>query len=126
MTFWHEELQENFLHNIKCLQLYCSHSITDHQGDVLPYGFLLKVPNIEILLVACNEFKEIFPSRGLKDEYIGILSQLKGLRLEALPHLNSIGLEHLWLIPLNENLETLEMRRCSTLTKISAFCNIFL
>ncbi|KAI4354201.1 hypothetical protein L6164_003091 [Bauhinia variegata] len=116
MMLWHEESKEALLHNIKYLQLYCFHIVSE--ADSLPFGFLLKVPKIETLAIACSEFKEIFPSQRLEDDHIRKLAQLRGLRLIRLSELSSIGLEHSWQDRLCENLELLEILRCPQLTKI--------
>ncbi|KAI4353825.1 hypothetical protein L6164_002750 [Bauhinia variegata] len=112
-------------------QNYQEGQAEDHQGgisvnavfflnskDTLPFGFLLKVPNMETLAIACSEFKEIFPSQRLEDEHIRKLAQLKGLRLVNLSQPSSIGLEHSWQDQLCENLEVLQIRRCPRLTNI--------
>ncbi|KAI4353836.1 hypothetical protein L6164_002759 [Bauhinia variegata] len=71
MMLWHEESQQNLLRNIKCLRLYCFHNA--NEADALPFGFLLKVPNMETLAIACSEFKEIFPFRKLENDHIAKL-----------------------------------------------------
>ncbi|KAI4353829.1 hypothetical protein L6164_002754 [Bauhinia variegata] len=116
MMLWHEKSEEALLHNIKCLKLYCFHNV--NESDTLPFGFLLKEPNMETLAIACREFKEIFLSQRLEDEHIAKLAQLKGLRLVNLSQLSSIELEHSWQDRLCENLEFLQIRRCPRLTNI--------
>ncbi|KAI4353809.1 hypothetical protein L6164_002735 [Bauhinia variegata] len=116
MMLWHEKSEEALLHNIKCLQLYCFHNA--NELDTLPFAFLLNVPNMETLAIACSDFKEIFPSQKLEGEYIRKLAQLKGLRLVNLSQLSTIGLEHSWKDRLCENLEVLQIQRCPRLTNI--------
>ncbi|KAI4353802.1 hypothetical protein L6164_002728 [Bauhinia variegata] len=119
---WREESKETLLRNVNCLQLYCFHSV--NEAGTLPFGFLLEVPSMETLAIACSEFKEIFPSWRLADDHSIKLAQLKGLRLMNLSELNSIGLEHSWQDRLCENLEILNIGRCPRLTTIvqSAVC----
>ncbi|KAI4353808.1 hypothetical protein L6164_002734 [Bauhinia variegata] len=116
MMLWHEKSEEALFHNLKCLQLYCFHNV--NESDTLPFGFLLKVPNMKTLAIACSEFKEIFSSQRLEDELIRKLAQLKELRLVSLSQLSSIGLEHSWQDRLCENLEVLQIQRCCRLTNI--------
>ncbi|TKY49668.1 disease resistance protein [Spatholobus suberectus] len=102
-----------------------------NESDVFPFVFLsnVSVPqrqtSIEKIEVVDSAFEEIFPSQRPDTE---ILSQPKELKLQNLPRLNSIGLEHSWMVPILENLETFYVWECMCLTiltpSIVSFSNL--
>ncbi|XP_057720697.1 uncharacterized protein LOC130935134 [Arachis stenosperma] len=117
---WHGQCQGTHIRKVKVLDLQSFNDL-----EQLPCGFLQKVPNIEELVVSNSSFKEIFCSERSDFNHVGILSQLKGLKLASLSELVTIGLEHSWVGgSLLKNLETLEARSCSRLRNLvpSAVC----
>uniref|UniRef100_K7K2D2 Disease resistance protein At4g27190-like leucine-rich repeats domain-containing protein n=2 Tax=Glycine subgen. Soja TaxID=1462606 RepID=K7K2D2_SOYBN len=103
----------HLLQNLKLLTLLCYHE--DDESNIFSSGLLEKIPNIENLRVACSSFNEIFPSLKPSAGCTKIVSNLKGLYLDFLLKLSSIGLEHLWVEPLLKTLETLSVRGCPCL-----------
>lgn len=110
--------QANFLHKVKFLILQCFHDY----ADGFPYELFQteSIPNLEKLRVACSAFKEIFCSqRPDVDPHAEMLfSHLKELELVTLWNLESIGLEHSWVAPILENLETLIVKHCHCLENL--------
>ena len=104
------------LRNLKFLKLQFF-----DKPDVFPYWFLSKVSslNIEKLGVVESAFKEIFPSQKPDINDAKIPSKLKGLELDRLSELKSIGFEHSWIRPYIENLQTLVVLACNSLTKLA-------
>ncbi|XP_061345977.1 uncharacterized protein LOC133291694 [Gastrolobium bilobum] len=100
------------------------------ESEEFPFVFLSKLTlsRIEKLGVVDNAFKEIFPSQRPDIDCTKILSQLKGLELQSLSQLKSIGLEHSWVGPFLGNLETLLVSACNCLTNLTpstlSFCNL--
>ncbi|KAL2336509.1 hypothetical protein Fmac_010955 [Flemingia macrophylla] len=87
--------------------------------------FLQMFPNIQkFAFVWCN-FKEMFHAERPNADY-RILLQLKGLKLRGMYSLESIGLEHSWLQPFSENLQTLQVIRCGRLSKlVASACTVY-
>lgn len=90
------------------------------ESDVFLFVFVsneaVPQPSIEKIEVVDSAFEEIFPSQMPDINFPQILSQPKGLKLQNLPQLNYIGLEHNWMNPILENLETLYVWECECLT----------
>lgn len=103
----------HLMQNLKVLKLQCFHE--DDGSSIFSSGLLEKIPNIENLGVGCSSFNEVFSFERPSADCTKILSKLKGLELSYLPKLNSIGLEHSWVQPLPETLETLDVLSCSCL-----------
>ncbi|PNY10013.1 hypothetical protein L195_g006579 [Trifolium pratense] len=108
----HVDLQE-----LNILRLQCFHDKT----DVFPFVFHSKVPlpSTKYLLVGHSAFIEIFPAQTPDVDYTKILSQLKTLELKNLPKLESIGFEHSWMRPFVENLQTIHVLYCDSLTNLT-------
>jgi hypothetical protein len=108
----HVDLQE-----LNILRLVCFHDKT----DVFPFVFHSKapLPRINYLLVRHSAFKEIFPAQTPDVDYTKILSQLKTLELINLSELESIGFEHSWMGPFIENLQTINVLYCASLTNLT-------
>ncbi|KAJ7951085.1 Disease resistance protein family [Quillaja saponaria] len=105
------KLEWNLLSRLKSLRLQCFHGET----DPFPIEFLKEVPNLEKLGVRCSIFREIFPFERLDVGCIEVLARLRGLSLDLLNELESIGLDHSKLDPILKNLKTLDVSRCSSL-----------
>ncbi|KAK7340193.1 hypothetical protein VNO77_20889 [Canavalia gladiata] len=101
------------LQNLKVLKLLCYHE--DDESNIFSSGLLQKIPNFEHLEVACSSFNEIFSSQRPSADCTKIFSNLKGLHLDYLNKLSSIGLEHSWVEPLLKTLETLNVSVCPSL-----------
>ncbi|KAG2404396.1 uncharacterized protein HKW66_Vig0113180 [Vigna angularis] len=90
----------------------------DKRKDTLPFNFLRKVPSLEHLKLSDYfGLTKIFPSKKLKVQD-KILSRLKHLTLDNLKELKSIGLEHPWVKPYSERLESLELIECPQVVKL--------
>ncbi|KAI9079939.1 hypothetical protein K1719_038185 [Acacia pycnantha] len=122
--FSHEKFDLPLFNSIRYLKLMCFHG---DQTTTFPYRFLLKVRNIEKLLVGCSSFREIFPSMAQLEgsEFLifrasDFLSRLKELELNDLRELASIGLEHSWhTIP--PVLQSLRVVGCSNLIHLVSY-----
>ena len=89
------------------------------QSDSVLYQFLQMVPTVEKLVVKSSySSEEMFSAERPNADYAGVLSHLKGIRLHYLSNLKSIGLEHSWLHPIPENLQTLEVESCNNLKNL--------
>ncbi|KAL2336508.1 hypothetical protein Fmac_010954 [Flemingia macrophylla] len=87
--------------------------------------FLQMFPNIQKFAFVCCNFKEMFHAERPNADY-RILLQLKGLKLRGMYSLESIGLEHSWLQPFSENLQTLQVIRCGRLSKlVASACTVY-
>jgi hypothetical protein len=77
-------------------------------------------PSIENLEVVYSTFEEIFPSKVSKYHRMSkLLSQFKGLKLQTLPQLKSIGLEPSWMEYFVGELETIFVKDCNCLTNLT-------
>ena len=112
----HAHLPQDLLCNVNLLLLCLEDD--DNKKDTLPFDFLLKVPNLEHLkLFCCLGLTEIFRSQKL-EVHDKILSSLRNLTLDSLEELKSIGLEHPWVKPYCERLESLKLNDCPQVEKI--------
>ncbi|KAL9315080.1 hypothetical protein ACSQ67_016081 [Phaseolus vulgaris] len=111
----HAHLPQDLLCKLNFL-LLCSED-DDNKKDTLPFDFLLKLPNLEHLKLFCFGLTEIFHSQKL-EVHDKILSRLKNFTLENLEELKSIGLEHPWVKPYSERLESLKLIECPQVEKI--------
>ena len=86
-----------------------------------PFAFHSKalLPSIKKLVVCDSDFKEIFPSQIFDIDCTKILSQLEELELRSLSRLESIGLDHSWMSPFLENLQTLLVWDCDGLKNLT-------
>lgn len=86
-----------------------------------PFVFHSKalLPSIKKLVVCDSDFKEIFPSQTFDIDCTKILSQLEELELRSLSRLESIGLDHSWMSPFLENLQTLLVWDCDGLRNLT-------
>ncbi|RDX82032.1 hypothetical protein CR513_37227, partial [Mucuna pruriens] len=95
--------------NLKCFQELDSAHL---------YRFLDMLPRIEKLAFSWCWSEELFSSERPNADYTRILLHLKGLELHYMYSLKSIGLEHSWLQPFPENLQTLKIKNCYRLRKL--------
>ncbi|RDX82031.1 hypothetical protein CR513_37228, partial [Mucuna pruriens] len=87
--------------------------------SALLYRFLdMLLPRIEKLAFSRCLFKKMFSAERPNADYTRILLHLKGLELCNMFHLKSIGLEHPWLQPFPENLQTLQVKNCYSLRNL--------
>ena len=100
--------------DLKSLKLEFEDLKRFHQEDTnrVLYRFLQMVPNVEMLEVTYSTLEEMFSAERPDADYAGVLSHLKGLKLDSLFDLKSIGLEHSWIHPIPENLQTLQVKWC--------------
>nr|KYP77132.1 putative disease resistance protein At4g27220 [Cajanus cajan] len=82
------------------------------------YRFLHKLPNIQKLAFNRCWFEEMFSAERPNADYTPILLHLKVLELSHTKELKSIGLEHSWLQPFLENLQTLQVNNCWNLSNL--------
>ncbi|WVZ06064.1 hypothetical protein V8G54_019410 [Vigna mungo] len=114
----HANLPQDLFRKLNLLLLCQEDEDEDNRKDTLPFDFLLKVPSLEHLkLSGYFGLTEIFPSVKLK-VHDKILSRLKHLTLYNLEVLKSIGLEHSWVKPYSERLESLELIECPQVVKL--------
>ncbi|KAJ1392582.1 P-loop containing nucleoside triphosphate hydrolase [Sesbania bispinosa] len=110
----HVDLYEPYSLKLQCFS---------DESDVFAFVYSSKVllHSIEKLGVVHSSFKEIFPSRGplVYGKISRFLSELKGLKLQSLPQLESIGLDHSWMEYFTGNLETLFVSACDHLTNLT-------
>ncbi|TKY63985.1 putative disease resistance protein RGA4 [Spatholobus suberectus] len=84
--------------------------------SALLYGILDSVlPSKEKLTLHFCGFLKMFHANRPKADCTRILSHVKGLELRHMYRLESIGLEHSWLQPFPENLQTLQVKWCTGL-----------
>lgn len=81
-------------------------------------GFLKTFPNLEKLTVSCSSFIKLFSSENLENHHLGTITRLRGLELEYLKNLKYICEEKSPIRSILQNLETLEVIGCSSLTNI--------
>jgi len=111
-----ERLPQDLLYKLN--YLYLCFEDADNEKGTLPFDFFHKVPSLEHLLVqTCFGLKEIFPSQKLQ-VHETILARLKTLSLLELNELEWVGLEHPWVQPYSEKLETLKLESCPRIEKI--------
>jgi len=108
----HVDFQE-----LNSLVLQSFHDESVEYPFVFHYKALL--PSIKKLVVCDSDFKEIFPSQTFDIDCTKILSQLEELELRSLSHLESIGLDHSWMNPFLENLQTLLVWDCDGLKNLT-------
>ncbi|KAL2336159.1 hypothetical protein Fmac_010605 [Flemingia macrophylla] len=90
--------------------------------------FLQMFPNIQKFAFASCEFEEMFSAERPNADYTsGILLQcIKGVELRNMWDLKSIGLEHSWVQPFCENLQTLHVIGCKSLSKlVASACTVY-
>jgi len=84
----------------------------------LPFDLFHKLPSLECLVVQnCFGLREIFPSQKLQ-VHDKVLATLKQLFLLNLKELESIGLEHTWVQPYSQKLESLRLHFCPRLQNL--------
>ncbi|KAK7275105.1 hypothetical protein RIF29_16212 [Crotalaria pallida] len=107
------------LQKLKFLKLRSFHD--EEEADMFSCFPLSKVPlpGIEGLEVCESNLKEIFPSQRPDMAYTKILSRLKGLELNNLPMLESIGLEQSWMSPFLAKVKHASFTQCH---KLRTFC----
>ena len=88
------------------------------ESDRVLYRFLGMLPIIRKLEFEYGLHEELFSAERPNADYTRFLLHLKEIELNKMFNLNSIGLEHSWLHPIPENLQTLEVRRCSRLINL--------
>jgi len=109
-------LPQDLLYNLYRLEV-CFEDVDNGKGT-LPFDFFHKVPSVEFLTIRnCFSLKEIFPSQKLQ-VHETILARLKTLSLLELNELEWVGLEHPWVQPYSEKLETLKLESCPRIEKI--------
>jgi len=124
MLFSDEHVPQDYLCKLNLLRLCFEDD--KNEKDTLPFEFLHKVPNLEHFRVQrCFGVKEIFPSQKLQ-VHDGIPAPLNALTLFELNELESIGLEHQWVKPFSEKLQTLRVISCPQLQNLGSCAMSFL
>ncbi|MED6176568.1 hypothetical protein PIB30_089509, partial [Stylosanthes scabra] len=72
----------------------------------------LKSHLLEFRYSSQERLEEVLFEEKLKPDYIELLSHLKGLSLDYLFTLKSIGFENSWIHPILDNIQTLKVRWC--------------
>ncbi|KAJ7951081.1 Disease resistance protein family [Quillaja saponaria] len=111
----HGQFEPNLLHKLKSLKFHCFLA----ESDCFPFGFLQKVPNLEILSVSDCSFEELFPSAVLDVDFVGKHAEFRRLELNSLRKLKCIvtGNSEFNLI-FENNLKELEVLSCSSLNNL--------
>ncbi|RYR24613.1 hypothetical protein Ahy_B02g058123 [Arachis hypogaea] len=131
---------EMVINNLKSIQIESRHATSstnyDYRRDNLEelhlsklkdtkilYSFLHSNPNMKNLWLNDCSFEELVPLERLaKIESLGVVPQLKSLKLTDLPNLRRIGFER---DPILQRIESLVFQNCSILKTIAP-CNVFL
>ncbi|MED6209947.1 hypothetical protein PIB30_059510 [Stylosanthes scabra] len=116
-------IEKGLLHvDLQNLNYLGLNNFNDNESDEFPDAFLSKMslPKLKEFQMADCAFKDIFRSKGSDIDYSKMLSQLNILEITNLHKLNSIGFEQPWMAPLLENLETLSIWECNSLTNLAA------
>ncbi|KAJ7950404.1 Disease resistance protein [Quillaja saponaria] len=114
----HEQSRPNLLHRIKILHL---RSFFQEQSILYPCTFLKRIPNLNTLTIGWSDFKVLFPSEELDKDCTPTLQKLRSLTLESLDNFECIWDGDSTLPNILENLEYLQLRKCSSLIKLSPF-----
>ncbi|RYR24644.1 hypothetical protein HN51_046753 [Arachis hypogaea] len=130
---------EMVMNNLKSIQIESRHATSstncDYRRDNLEelhlsrlndtkilYSFLYSNPNMKNLCLNDASFKELVPLERLaKIESLGVVPQLKSLKLTDLPDLEMIGFER---DPILQRIETLVFQNCPSLKTIAP-SNVF-
>ncbi|XP_052728349.1 uncharacterized protein LOC108328951 [Vigna angularis] len=110
------QLPKDLFCNLNVLRLFFEDD--NNEKDSLPFDFFHRLPSLTYLMV--EKFfglREIFPYQKLQ-VHENVLGGLKQLFLLRLKELESIGLEHTWVQPYSEKLESLKIHFCPQLQKI--------
>ncbi|MED6160480.1 hypothetical protein PIB30_051801 [Stylosanthes scabra] len=67
-----------------------------------------------------ERLEEVLFEETLKPDYIELLSHLKGLRVDCLYRLKSIGFENSWIHPILDHIQTLEVKLCFDIKNLVA------
>ncbi|XP_029146417.1 uncharacterized protein [Arachis hypogaea] len=130
---------ETVMNNLKSIQIESRHATLstnyDYRRDNLEelqlsglkdtkilYSFLYSNPNMKNLCLNDASFEELVPLERLaKIESLGVVPQLKSLKLTDLPYLQKIGFER---DPILQRIETLVFQNCPCLKTIAP-SNVF-
>ncbi|XP_057742175.1 uncharacterized protein LOC130960738 [Arachis stenosperma] len=130
---------ETVMNNLKSIQIESRHAMSstnyDYRRDNLEelhlsglkdtkilYSFLYSNPNMKNLCLKDASFEELVPLERLaKIESLGVVPQLKSLKLTDLPNLENIGFER---DPILQRIETLVFQNCPWLNTIAP-SNVF-
>ncbi|XLR53173.1 hypothetical protein HN51_021399 [Arachis hypogaea] len=130
---------ETVMNNLKSIQIESRHATSstnyDYRRDNLEelqlsglkdtkilYSFLYSNPNMKNLCLNNGSFRELVPLERLaKIESLGVVPQLKSLKLTDLPNLENIGFER---DPILQRIETLVFQNCPWLKTIAP-SNVF-
>ncbi|XP_058754319.1 uncharacterized protein LOC131627481 [Vicia villosa] len=108
-VIWNLGSCELQLRHLQCFQ---------EESDSVLYGFLCMLPAIGKLGLYRGSLEEVFCAERPNADYTRILLNLNEIWLLNLGNLNSIGLEHSWLHPIPENLQTLKVSGCDRLVNL--------
>ncbi|XP_057742575.1 uncharacterized protein LOC130961000 isoform X2 [Arachis stenosperma] len=125
---------ETVMNNLKSIQIESRHATSstnyDYRRDNLEelqlsglkdtkilYSFLYSNPNMKNLCLNNGSFRELVPLERLaKIESLGVVPQLKSLKLTDLPYLENIGFER---DPILQRIESLVFQKCPSLKTIA-------
>ncbi|PNX92122.1 hypothetical protein L195_g015254 [Trifolium pratense] len=112
--------------DVSCVELYSLklQYFSDDKSDVFEFlSDSWKPLSMENLVVVYSAFKEIFSSLPKFNQSYRLrshfLSKLRGLELQNLQRLVSIGFEQSWMKPFVEKLETIFVKECHCLTNLT-------
>ncbi|KAJ1434236.1 P-loop containing nucleoside triphosphate hydrolase [Sesbania bispinosa] len=105
------QLSDDLIHTVKALQLRCFHD----ESDKFPSGFFQRFINLEKLKVTCSSFTEIFSSESFGRGPFETTMKLRSLILVQLNNLKFICEDKSEMQPILQNLESLNVYRCSRL-----------
>jgi hypothetical protein len=108
------QLNHRPIYTVKALRIRCFHN----ESDKFPSGFLQRFINIENLMVTCSSFKEIFSSGTFNTRHSKTATKLISLVLVELHNLKSICGDHSEMQFAIQNLEVVEVYKCSRLRNI--------
>ncbi|KAJ7950383.1 Disease resistance protein [Quillaja saponaria] len=114
----HDQSRPDLFHKIEILHLLC---FFQDQSILFPFTFLKRIPNLKTLRVALSDFKELFPFQELDEGCTLTLQKLRSLTLESLGNFECIWNGDSTLHNILENLQHLELRKCSSLIKLAPF-----
>ncbi|KAJ7950392.1 NBS-LRR type disease resistance protein [Quillaja saponaria] len=114
----HDQSRPDLFRKIEILHLLC---FFEDQSILFPFTFLKRIPNLNTLIVGWSDFKVLFPSEELDKDCTLTLQKLRSLTLESLDNFECIWDGDSTLPNILENLEYLQLRKCSSLIKLAFF-----
>ncbi|XP_043808127.1 uncharacterized protein LOC122722173 isoform X2 [Manihot esculenta] len=107
----------DLFHKLTTIGIHCFHD----ESAVFPFDLLERFQPMEILLVGCSQFKELFPCDGSvgRKKYVEVLGWIRSLLLDNLPDLTDIWNQDSQLDQVLQSLELLNVQRCNSLVALA-------